>query len=52
MMPICVEACPSKALIFGDLEDPGSEVRQVLSERFSIRRKPELGTSPEVFYLV
>lgn len=52
MMPACVEACPSKALIFGDLEDPGSEVRQVLSERFSIRRKPELGTSPEVFYLV
>ncbi|MGB9771436.1 MAG: sulfate reduction electron transfer complex DsrMKJOP subunit DsrO [Candidatus Kapaibacteriota bacterium] len=51
-MPACVEACPSKALIFGDLEDPGSEIRQILAERFSIRRKPELSTSPEVYYLV
>ncbi len=51
-MPACVEACPSNALIFGDLQDPGSEIRQVLSERYSIRRKPELGTNPEVFYLI
>ncbi|MCX7908648.1 MAG: 4Fe-4S dicluster domain-containing protein [Ignavibacteria bacterium] len=51
-MPACVVACPSKALFFGDLSDPGSEIRQVLSERFSIRRKPELSTSPEVYYLV
>ncbi len=52
LKPACVESCPSNALIFGDLKDPGSEIRKVLSERFSIRRKPELGTEPEVFYLV
>lgn len=52
MIPACVEACKYGALVFGDLEDPESEVRQVLADRFSIRRKPELGTEPEVYYLV
>jgi molybdopterin-containing oxidoreductase family iron-sulfur binding subunit len=52
LLPLCVEACPEKALAFGDLGDPGSIVRQLLHGRYSIRRKPELGTLPQVFYLV
>lgn len=50
--PSCVEVCPEKALIFGDLNDPDSEVRKVLKEYYSIRRKPQLGTNPKVYYLV
>jgi molybdopterin-containing oxidoreductase family iron-sulfur binding subunit len=50
--PACVAACKEGALIFGDLEDPDSEVRKVLNERFTIRRKPGLGTQPEVYYIV
>jgi len=50
--PACVEACRNKALVFGDLEDPGSEIRKVLEANFTIRRKPALGTQPEVYYLV
>jgi len=50
--PACVEACTAKALIFGNLADPNSEIRQVLATRHHIRRKPELGTRPEVFYIV
>ncbi len=50
--PLCVEVCPEKALVFGNLADPNSEVRRLLDGRFSIRRKPELGTRPEVFYIV
>ncbi|WP_338823375.1 sulfate reduction electron transfer complex DsrMKJOP subunit DsrO [Neomoorella humiferrea] len=50
--PACVASCPSGALIFGDLNDPGSEVRRILAERYTIRRKPELGTHPSVFYLI
>jgi len=51
-MPACVESCPEKALVFGDLEAPGSAVRELIRSRYTIRRKPELGTKPEVFYIV
>lgn len=52
LLPVCVEACPQKALTFGNLNDPASEVRHLLKDNFSIRRKPGLGTSPEIYYLV
>ena len=50
--PACVAACPEKALVFGNLADPQSEVRQLLQSRYTIRRRPELGTEPNVFYSV
>jgi len=51
-LPACVEACKPKAMVFGNLEDPESEVRNLLRTRYAIRRKPELGTRPQVYYLV
>ena len=50
--PACVEACECEALTFGDLNDPGSQVRWLLEDEVSQRRRPELGTNPHVFYLV
>lgn len=51
--PACVEAVKdSGMLVFGDLEDPKSEVSKVVRRHFSIRRKPMLGTQPEVYYIV
>lgn len=50
--PACVSACKEGAMVFGNLEDPNSEIRKLLASRFSIRRKPGLGTQPHIFYLV
>ena len=50
-MPACVEAAGGK-ILFGDLEDPNSTVRQALAANYSIRRKPNLGTQPGVYYLI
>jgi molybdopterin-containing oxidoreductase family iron-sulfur binding subunit len=55
--PACVEAADgvpgaSGALVFGDLSDPESEVSRVLSERITVRRREDLGTGPNVYYLV
>jgi len=52
LMPACVEACKDRGLVFGDLNTPDSEVRKVLASRYSIRRKPHLGTEPKVFYVL
>ena len=52
-LPACVEACSeSKALVFGNLNDPNSEIRKILKENHTIQRNPALGTLPSVFYIV
>lgn len=51
-LPACVVACKEKAMTFGDLNDPDSEVRRLLRSRFALRRKPSLGTQPQIYYLV
>lgn len=50
-LPYCVEACPANARIFGDLNDPNSEVNQLLGKYRSWRIKEHLGTEPKVFYV-
>ncbi len=50
-MPACVEASKG-AMTFGDLDDPESEVRKLIRENFTIRRKQNLGTMPSVYYIV
>ena len=51
--PACVEATgKTKAMVFGDLNDPNSEIRQILKENHTFQRKPSLGTYPSVFFII
>jgi len=50
-IPACVEASEGR-LAFGDIQDPDSEVRKLLREHYTIRRKPSLGTGPNVYYII
>ena len=49
--PACVNACIAKAMTFGDLDDPGSPVSQVLAQNRHFRMHEELGTGPGFYYL-
>jgi molybdopterin-containing oxidoreductase family iron-sulfur binding subunit len=51
LIPACVEAS-NRALTFGDLYDPKSEVRELIRTNYTIRRKQSLGTEPSVYYIV
>ena len=55
LLPACVEAAEAvrpHALVFGNLADPASDVRETLRHHHTIRRKPELGTDPNVYYVI
>ena len=49
--PACVTVCPEQAIIAGDLEDPYSNIAQLL-DRHTVRvRRPEKGTQPKLYYI-
>ncbi|MDP3030649.1 MAG: 4Fe-4S dicluster domain-containing protein [Rhodocyclaceae bacterium] len=51
LLPACVEVCPSKARIFGDLKNPKSEIAQVLKKQKFFRLQEDQGTKPNVYYI-
>lgn len=51
LLPACVSVCPTECRIFGDLDDPSSEVARIVQREAFMVRKPEKGTGPKVFYL-
>jgi phenylacetyl-CoA:acceptor oxidoreductase subunit 1 len=49
--PACVNSCIAQALHFGDVEDPESNISQLLAENQFFRMHEELGTGPRFYYL-
>jgi molybdopterin-containing oxidoreductase family iron-sulfur binding subunit len=49
-VPACVEACPTKAITFGDLNDPGAAVHGEAAHPDAFRMLEKLGTDPKIHY--
>ncbi len=47
----CSQSCPARAIVFGNLEDPASEVVRLARSERSSQLLEDLGTHPSVFYL-
>ena len=53
-IPACVEACAAKgggAMLFGDLNDAGSDIAKAVKAHGSVRIRPDLGLEPAIHYL-
>lgn len=50
-MPRCVESCPTGAMVFGDLDDPKSEIAKLAASANMETFHPEFKTDPLVKYI-
>jgi Fe-S-cluster-containing dehydrogenase component len=48
--PVCVNNCPTKARLFGDLTSATSNVSIIIRVRRGFALHPDLGTDPSVYY--
>lgn len=51
LVPSCVNTCQGRARIFGDINDPDSEISRVLATNSVTSLRTAMGTKPNVFYI-
>lgn len=51
LVPACVQTCLGRSRIFGDLNDPESEITRLIGRHKTVVLKPEKGTAPQVYYI-
>jgi Fe-S-cluster-containing dehydrogenase component len=51
-LPACVETCPSKVRVFGDLDAADGELQQMLNTRRYLVKKQQTGNGPQLYYLL
>ena len=51
IVPACVNTCQGKARIFGDRNDPNSEVSKLIANNAVTVLREGMGTGPNVFYI-
>jgi phenylacetyl-CoA:acceptor oxidoreductase subunit 1 len=49
--PACVNTCQARALTFGDLDNPDSDVSKLLTECGGFQLHPEYDTDPSIYYI-
>jgi molybdopterin-containing oxidoreductase family iron-sulfur binding subunit len=50
-VPACVEACPAKAMFFGNLHDPESQVAKLKKSPNAFQLLKKLKTEPKIYYM-
>jgi Fe-S-cluster-containing dehydrogenase component len=50
LVPACVQTCIGRSRVFGDINDPNSEVSYLIAKNPTQVLRPEQGTKPHVFY--
>ena len=51
LVPACVNACIGEARVFGDLNDPESEISKLIASNPVTVLRQEMGTEPNVYYI-
>lgn len=51
LLPACVQACPTQALVFGDVDEKQSDVARMVAQGVAKPLRENLKLDPSVFYL-